>query len=272
MRRLATLAAIAALIALLVPAPTLASGGAGRCSNGTMASGTYRDFVVTGTCTIAHGANVVIRGNLVIADGASLDDHGAEQWMAAELHVRGSVFVGRGAVLGLGWNSPGGDGTLGPDTVGGSILANRPRALQIGQATIGGSLISIGGGVASTSAADFRNFPVKDNVIHGNLVVEGWHGGWIGFIRNTIGGNAVIAFNRSASNDVTGPGTDEDSTEVQGTSIDLGGGNVANIPQTIGGNLVCFGNLPAAQINPADGGAANTVGGKAIGECAGLTN
>ena len=73
------------------------------------------------------------------------------------------------------------------------------------------------------------------------------------------------------ANDVTGPGTDPDSSEVMGTHIDLGGGNAVDIPQTIGGNLVCFGNLPAAHVNPADGGAPNTVGGKAIGECAGLT-
>jgi len=272
MRRLAILATLAALLAMTVPGAALASHEAeGRCSSGTMASGTYHDFVVTGSCTIAYGANVVIRGDLVIRNGASLDDHGAELWKAAQIHVRGSVYVGRGAVLALGWNSPGGDGTLGPDTVGGSIIANRPLALQIGEVTIGGSLISIGGGVLSTSAADFRNFPIKDNVIHGNLVVEGWKGGWIGFVRNTVGGNAVFAYNRSYSNDVTGPGTDPDSSEVMGTHIDLGGGNAVDIPQTIGGNLVCFGNLPAAHVNPADGGAPNTVGGKAIGECAGLT-
>ena len=52
----------------------------------------------------------------------------------------------------------------------------------------------------STSAEDFRNFPVKDSVIHGNLVIQGWTGGWFGVIRNTIDGNAVIANNRSWSN------------------------------------------------------------------------
>lgn len=272
MRRLAILASIAALVAMAVPGQALASGDrTGACSNGTMASGMYRDFVVTGSCTIAYGANVHIRRNLVIANGASLDDHGAEGWMAAQIHVGGNVYVGRGGVFSLGWNSPQGDGSLGPDTVGGSIFADQPLALQVGEATIGGNLVSIGGGVLSTSVADFRNFPIKDNVIHGNLVVEGWRGGWIGFIRNTIGGNAVIANNRSHSNDMTGPGTDGDSTEVQGTQVDLGGGAVAYVPQAIGGNLICLGNLPAAHVNPGDGGAPNMVGGRAIGECAGLT-
>jgi hypothetical protein len=40
---------------------------------------------------------------------------------------------------------------------------------------------------------------------------------------------------------------------------------------TISGNLICFGNAPVAQVNSGDGGIPNVVGGKAIGECAGLT-
>ena len=107
MRRLAIVAAIAALLAMTLPAEALASsGGVGTCTNGTMAAGTYRSFVVRGTCVIAAGANVHIRGNLVIAPGAMLDDHGAELWQQAEIHVGGNIYVGHRAVLGLGWNSP----------------------------------------------------------------------------------------------------------------------------------------------------------------------
>ncbi len=185
------------------------------------------------------------------------------------MHIAGNVRVGRGAVLGLGWNSPEGDGSLGPDTVGGNIIANQPLALQLGQVTVGGNVISFGGGVLSTSAADFRNFPVKDNVIHGNLVVLGWRGGWIGLIRNHVDRNVIFANNVSRSNPETGPGTDPDSSEVMGSDLSAIDGPI--IPQTIGGNLICYGNLPAAQVNPADGGAKSIVGGKGIGECAGLT-
>jgi hypothetical protein len=271
MRRFAILAAVAALIAMLLPASAVAAVGLpGTCSRGTMLGGTYSGFVVSGECTIARGANVQINGDLNILAGASLDDHGAEQWMGGQVHVTGNVIVGRGAVLGLGWNSPGGDGTLGPDTVGGSIIANLPLALQIGGVTIGGSLTSNGGGVLSTSTKDFRNFPIKDNVIHGNLTINGWQGGWIGVIRNTIWGNASITNNVSMSNDVTGPGTDRDSTEVMGSSF-VDGGMVISIPQTIGGNLSCNGNVPKAHVNAGDGGAKNFVHGTAYGECAGLT-
>jgi len=263
---------VVALVAMALPASTLAAKqGPGTCSNGMMAGGTYGDFLVTGSCTIAFGAVVQINGNLTIAAGAGLDDHGAEAWMHGEIHVTGNIHVEKGAVLGLGWNGagplPGGEGALGPDTVGGSIIANQPLALQIGQVTIGGNLISNGGGVPSASLADFRNFPIEDNVIHGNLVVQGWTGGWFGVIRNTIDGNAIIANNRSWSSD-EGPGTDEDSTEVMGSDATMFG--LGTFPQTIGGNLICHGNLPAAQINPLDGGTNNVVGGKKIGECASL--
>jgi hypothetical protein len=265
MRRLILLGSAAALLAVALPGTTLAAAP-GTCTGGTMAAGTYGDFTVTGTCNIAFGATVQINGDLTIAPGGSLNDHGAEAWMAAQMHIAGDVYVGKGAVLGLGWNSPNGEGSLGPDTVGGDIVATRPLALQLGQVTVGGNVISNGGGVLSTSIEDFRNFPVKDNVIHGNLVVQGWHGGWIGLIRNQVDGNVIFSRNVSRSNPETGPGMDEDSSEVMGSAI----GDIS-IPQTIGGNLICRGNVPAAQVNPVDFGAKSIVGGKGIGQCAGLT-
>ena len=272
MRRcfLVFIAGIAVLAALtLAPAAALAARpDSGTCSAGTMLAGTYRNFTVRGTCTIAYGANVQINGDLTVADGASLNDHGAEMWMHAQIYITGDVHVGRGAVLGLGWNSPGGEGSLGPDTVGGNIEAEQPLALQVGQVTIRGNLISNGGGVTSVAGAD-RNFPVEDNVIHGNLIVQGWRGGWIGLIRNTVAGNVIFANNVSLFNRDTGAGMDPDSSEVMGTDASAFGGPI--VPQTIGGNLICHGNVPAAQVNPLEGGAPNFVRGKAIGECAGLT-
>jgi len=270
MRRQALLfGTVLAMLAMALPGSALAARpGAGACSGGKMAGGHYPSFTVTGICTVAFGAKVQIDGDLTIAKGASLNDHGAEMWMKAEMHIGGNVKVGAGAVLGLGWNSPGGEGTLGPDTVGGNIIASQPLALQIGQLTVAGNVISNGGGVVSTSKADFRNFPVKDNVIHGNLIIQGWNGGWIGLIRNKVDGNVIFSKNVSRSNPETGPGTDTDSSEVMGSDLSAVGGPV--IPQTIGGNLICQGNVPAAQVNPVDGGAKNVVGGLAIGQCAGI--
>ena len=245
---------------ILTPAAALAANpGAGSCSGGTIPAGTYSGFTVTGTCTIAHGATVQVNGNLILTRGASLDDHGAELWQLAQVHVTGNVIVGKGAVLGLGYNAA--EGTLGPDTVGGSIIADQPLALQVGNLTVGGSVISFGGGVPSNSVADSRNFPVKDNVIHGSLILQGWRGGWLGVIRDHVDGSVIVSFNRSISTPPSsdGPGAtvmDPDSNEVQTNSI--------------GGNLICLGNTPHAQVNPADGGQPNTVLGHKIGECAGL--
>jgi hypothetical protein len=257
MRRLILIGTVVALVmAVVLPGSALAGHRphAGWCAGGSIGSGTWSDFTVTGWCTIEPGAVVRINGNLTITRGARFNDHAAGGAQGAEIHIKGNVRVGRGAVLGLGYNAA--EGTLGPDTVGGNIHADRPLTLYLGNLRIGGNVVSIGGGVASTSVSDFRNFPIKDNRIHGNLILIGWKGGWFGVIRNHVHRNVIVSRNVSRSSD-TGPGTDEDSTEVQ-TNV-------------ISGNLICFRNVPAAQVNPSDGGVANVVGGKGIGQCAGLT-
>ena len=251
-RKALLLGTVVGLVAMAMPGSALAGNpGGGTCSGGAIHAGTYRGLTVTGTCTIDAGAVVQIDGNLTVGGGAILNDHAAS---TAEVHVTGNVRVGKGAVLGLGsYKTP---GFVGPDTVGGSIVADQPLTLYLGGVTVDGSVISIGGGLLSTSVADFRNFPIKDNVIHGNLLVAGWRGGWMGVIRNHVGRNVIVFRNVSRSNPETGPGTDADSTEIQ-TNV-------------IGGNLVCFGNSPDAQVNSLDGGQPNVVGGHALGECAGL--
>lgn len=267
-RRLILLGASITLVALALPGSALAANpGAGTCTTGSIGTGTWTSFTVTGNCTIDAGANVQINGNLTVADGAILNDHAAAGYQGAQVHITGDVKVGKGAILGLGsYLTP---GSVGLDTVGGNIVANQPLTLYLGGVTVGGDVVSNGGGVLSTSMADFRNFPVKDNVIHGNLVIQGWHGGWIGLIRNTVDGNVIFSKNVSRSNPETGPGMDEDSSEVMGSDLGAIGG--PSFPQTIGGNLICHGNVPAVHANPADFGANNFVGGEAIGQCAGLT-
>ena len=138
----------------------------------------------------------------------------------------------------------------------GNVVANQPLTLYLSFTTVHGNVVSNGGG----STTEFRNFPTKDNVIDGNLIVQGWHGGWIGVIRDRVGGNVIVSNNASVVIETpegcdpelgqctgTGPGLDTDSTEVQ-TNV-------------IGGNLICQHNLPAAQVNALDGGQPNEVGG-----------
>ena len=193
-----------------------------------------------------------MRGNLTIAAGACLD-----AFSLAPVHVGGTIFVDKGATLALGC-SP---GALGPpvqppcyqkttsDTVGGSIIANEPLTMYLTADSVGGNVISNGGGpgLGAPPTTPFVTFPTKENTIGGNLIIQGWQGGWMGALRNNVGGNVIVNNNVSA--------VDPDSTEVA--------------TNTIGGNLSCTANSPAAQFGDS-GGSANTVGGNKLGQCAGL--
>lgn len=220
--------------------------GPGSCSGGTIAAGTYNGLTVTGDCTFAAGT-VTIDGNLRVADGAILNDHAASP---ATVYVTGNVTVGRGAVLGLGSYNPRASHNT---TVDGNITANQPLSLYLSEMTVHGSVMSNGGG--SGPSGPFRNFPTKDDTIGGNLIVQGWRGGWLGVIRDDVGGNVILFRNASVVTE-SGPGIDTDSTEV--------------MTNTIAGSLICVGNSPAAQVNPQDGGQPNAVSGHEIGQCAGL--
>jgi len=259
-RRILLLGVIVALVAMAWPGSALASpSGAGTCSGGSIGTGTWTSFTVTGKCTIADSAKVQINGNLIVAIGAVLNDHAASK---GEVDITGNVLVGKGAILGLGYNAA--PGSLGPDTVGGNIVAIQPLTLYLGNLTVGGSVISVGGASPQPPAAAARNFPIKDNTIIGDLIIQGWQGGWLGVIRNNVDGNVIVNMNVSLSTpgpagkgELGVPGMDPDSNEVQ--------------TNTISGNLICLGNTPAAQVNSKDKGLPNVVAGKAIGECAGLT-
>jgi hypothetical protein len=226
--------------------------GAATCSGGTIAPGTYSTLTVTGVCMFS-GGTVTVTGNLVVEDGASLNDHSASP--LTTIHIGGNVLVGKGAIAGLGTYNP-----FAPhnSSVDGSVIANQPLSLYISFTTIHGNLTSHGGGGGVTG--DFRNFPTKDNTIDGNAAIEGWTGGWNGFIRNHVGGNVIFSHNESVINGLVNPPVhgqvDPDSSEV--------------MTNVIGGNLICQGNTPPAQVNPDDGGQPNVVAGKKIGECAGL--
>lgn len=228
------------------------------CATGTLSSGTYDGFAVYGTCKVAPNAQVTVNGDLQLANGAVFAG-----LVPSTVHVTGNVTVGKGALLGLGYATM-------TDVVDGSIVANQPLSLYLGFVTVHGDVVSNGGG----TAARFYNFPLKDDTIDGNLTVDGYDGGWVGVIRDSVGGNVDVSNNVSAVQaadpdacDASGtfpggcdavPGGDTDSTEV--------------MTNLIAGNLSCHGNSPAAQVNPADGGQPNVVGGDATGECAGLVS
>jgi hypothetical protein len=242
---LCALAAAAVWAASAVGDPTQ---GPPICSGpATAVAGNYANLTIKGNQYVAAFTKLNVSGNLLVEPGACLD-----AFTLGTVTVGGNVYVGNGAILALGCTQ----GSIGPgvppcfndtthDTVGGSIIADRPYTMYLDGDTISGDIRSTGGGPGVTFSP-YVNFPIKDNVVGGNVIVQGWKGAWFGVIRNNVKGRVEIS---------NIGGANPDSNEVA--------------TNTIGGNLVCFGNSPAAQLGDS-GGTINTVGGTKFGECAAL--
>jgi hypothetical protein len=234
----------------------------GVCSSaGTALSGDHHgNLTVTGNAYVANGASLNVSDNLTIAKGACLD-----AFSTGTVTVGGNIKVEKGAVLGLGC-SPGAIGPYPPcgttttaDTVGGNITANQPLTMYLTAVHVSGNVISNGGG--DVTAVDTENgpglsFPVKENTIDGNLIIQGWAGAWVGALRNHVDGNLIFSKNVGAR-----VGDEQPFVGVLDSS------EIAD--NTVGGNLICHGNTPSAQIGDSHGGP-NAVSGKAIGECSTL--
>lgn len=216
------------------------------CSaTGTAISGTHHNLTITGNAYVASGTTLTVHGSLTLAPDACLD-----AFTMGTVTVTGNLLVNNGAILALGCTLTSAfpptpcTGTTN-DVVHGNILADHPWTMYLDGDTITGNVVSIGGGPGATYDP-YVNFPIKDNVINGNLTLTGWQGAWFGFIRNTVHGNITITDNVAANSD---------------------GNEVAT--NTIWGNLICLDNTPGAQLGDS-GGQPNTIHGHAIGECAGL--
>jgi hypothetical protein len=227
-------------------------------TSGTAVTGTYGNLTITGNMYVPDGASLNVSGTLTVGPGACLD-----AFSLGTVKVGQNVQVQNGATLALGC-APGSNGPppVAPcffqttnDTVGGSIIANAPLTMYLTAVNVGGNVTSNGGGSPNPAIS----FPVKNMTIAGNLVLQGWHGAWIGALRNHVNGSVTISNNVGSRIGDTGK---PDSTEV--------------VTNTVGGNLICENNTPPAQLgdateDPLNGNGLNTVGGRTTGECKGLT-
>lgn len=253
MKKAATLlGALAGLFTVIVPVfafspvPAMAIAPVPLCSNpGTALSGSYKSLTIADNEYVANGATLTVSGNLTLAPGACLD-----AFSMGTVNVGGNIRVAKGAILALGCSltaamppTPCTGSTS--DTVGGNVTADQPLTMYLTADTIGGNVVSNGGGPGL--GMPFFTFPIKENTIRGNLIIQGWHGGWSGALRNNVGGNVIYSKNISA--------LDPDSNEVA--------------TNTIGGNLICHANSPAVQLGDS-GGSPNTVAGHKLGQCAGV--
>jgi hypothetical protein len=247
--KLRLLVAIGAVLALSVAGATAVAAppGSATCAGGLIHAGTYKGLTVTGTCFFAGDGPVTVDGNLTVAEGAALNDHAGT---FAVVHVTGNVLVRKGGIVGLGAYGPPHLPQTGT-VVDGNVIADQPTSMYLSAITIHGNFISNGG------SGPGRNFPIKDNIVDGNVVVQGWSGLWIGLLRNTVGGN--IVFSNTSGTQV---GDEPPFVGVPDSS------EVAD--NIVSGNLICQGNSPAAQIGDSEGGP-NIVGGNAVGQCAAIS-
>jgi len=252
-------AGAAGLVVPLLPVAASAASGNAICSGGSVAAGTYQSLTVTGFCSVDSGAVTVTR-NLTVAHGAAL----VAAFGGSDLNVGGNLTVGSHAILVLGcepeaficFNDP--DQTVGTlstnDHVGGNLTANGALMVLAHNNKIGGNVTQSGGG----GGVNCSTFPLgpdgppaystyEDNTIGRNASVTGLGTCWLGFIRNTVANN--VNFNGNAN-------FDPDGNEV--------------VTNSVGRNLNCSGNSPAPQVGDS-AGSANTVGGKATGQCVVLT-
>jgi hypothetical protein len=245
----AAVLALGSIITFTTASQAHASNGV--CAGGIIASGTYKNLKITGDCRVPEGAVVRVVHNLKVAPGATFDAQGAP----STVHIGGNVVAGHGSLFGLGCTAAHGceEGTTFSDaSVRGNITLNYVFDAAINGVEVGGNVVSKGGGAGFVfDQGGFVPFSVKDDVIHGNLVVRGLKTTWFGVIRSQIDGNVILKY---IKND------DPDGNEV--------------VHNTIGGNLVCRGMSPAPQFGdavedpslPADY-RYSTVGGRVVGQC-----
>jgi hypothetical protein len=226
-------------------------------SPGTL-SGTYSNVVIRGVCGVT--GTTTIKGNLVLARGSTL----AAVFAGADLSVHGNVHVKRDGTLLAGCdpvNSTCIDDPTGSSStsIAGNLIETRPLGAVIHDSSIGGNVVSSGGGggVTCEPSGVFAQFgaPVfsayESSHIAGNIRVTGYRSCWLGINHDHIGGSVHLLHNRLA---------DPDAIEV--------------LDNTIGSNIVCRRNSMTwdsadtveGQLYPR-AYEPNTVGGIRVGQC-----
>lgn len=256
-RRIATSVVVFLFAATIFTAPAVHAEGSGgevtTCTGtftapGIVAPGTYNRLMITGVCLIPSGT-VVVRHNLVVGRNAALDT-----LFPSTVIVWGDYVVEPGAESLLGCSPAIGCDFTTNDVVHGNVRVYNPLSAIFHSNTIDGHVWFQGGGGGVTCANQLPGAPpmtpiysdFEDNVIAGEVKVNGLQSCWFGFIRNTVS-RSVILTNITLA--------DEDGNEY--------------VSNTISGNLVCNGDSPAPQFGDS-GGTPNTVLGKKLGQCVGL--
>jgi len=246
------------------------SGGALNLANppastfAEIPSGTYTNVTVTGICDVAPNAVINVLGDFNVAAGGVFDAQGAP----STITVRHDFTGGSGSIFALGClPNPVGHTTGHPcgTSLVGNTISNVDPATASSNVTINGNIVATNSNVVLLYGVTIKHnvvltggggpvpipWAIKDNSIGHDLVVSNMTPNWLGVLRNNIGHDAIL-------------------TNVTITDGAFGDPNptIFVASNTVRHNLVCTGLGPAV----AGGfpGEVNTVGHKALGQCANL--
>jgi hypothetical protein len=253
LRVLATLAVVGAFALTGGSADATGARTALTCTGGSIASGNYSSITVTGFCDVPADAVVNVTGNIDVADGAVLD----AQTDPSTITVGHNVTAGAGSLVGLGCQpasyvgnsghpcsgttDPNGHSTI---TVRGNVTGTDAMAVLLNGITVDGNVTLTGGG------SEEIPWSVKNNTVGGNITASGITDEWMGVMFNKVGGNVML-------------------TNITLHDAHPGAPGVYVVENHIGHNLGCFGIDPG--VSPGFiPGEHNTVGHKALGQCASL--
>jgi len=249
-------AVLVAAGALQVVAPTASfAAAAGTCSGGSVAAGSYSSLTISGFCTVDAG-NISVAHDLTVAPGGEL----VAAFGGSDVHVGGNLTVGANGVLILGcepqaftcFNDP--DQNVGTlitnDTIDHNLTTQDALAVIVHATEIGLNEVVHGGGGGVTCNSTIPNIPgppayidFEDSSVGGNAIIQDVQSCWAGFIRDTVEHNVIYQGNTFA---------DPDASELT--------------TNTVGGNMICFGNSPQVQFGDSTG-TPDIVSGHALGEC-----
>lgn len=259
-RRVRTLGVVSAAIALMVAGSGSAFAGRDHhhrahhvtvCRGGEL-SGTVRNLVVTGACTVPANGTLLVNGGMTVtgSNAVFLSEFSA----GSHVLINGDVRVYRGGTFAMGTLNEGqGCDPTASSVVNGDVRAYRALTVKLDCTMVNGDLTSYKGGTGGwgptceeSQTTQPLNFVVKDNVVSGDVGLARWRGCWMGLIRTQVGGDVVLYRNTTGSSD---------SMEV--------------VTDVITDDLACYRNSPAPQVGDS-GGAPNVVGGDQRGQCATL--
>jgi hypothetical protein len=255
--RVACVAVLAAASALFTGGTAFAGGhgdghgghSAYRCTGGSIPSGRYSSITVTGPCNVAADAVINVSGSVSVMRGAVLDAQSAP----ATITVGHDVIGAPGSMVGLGCQPPEYTGNSGhpcqDDPAGHSTIVVHGNITLVGAVGVFLNGIEVGGNVTVLGGGSDIPWSIKNDTIHGNLVMAGQTEEWIGILFNKIDKNVNLAgITLTGTDDTTGSGTN----------------SLFVVRNTIGRNIGCF------HLTPGVFGYGNTIKRQALGQCASL--